>query len=84
MTDLPWDFDEPVGAVVSSSHIWLAGRRANPYASYLVNVDDWEFRRMPDMAEERSYLSCGMVENPVGLLAAYFGGTCWHLPFSLL
>lgn len=75
-TDLPENFMYPIGTVVNSSHIFLAGVKDNYERAYLVNVDSWEFTRMPDMAEEKWLFSCGMVENKVVKLQ-------FHLRFQL-
>lgn len=66
--DLPYDFDNTVGTFINSSHIFLAGVSDKYEEAYLVDVDSWEFTRMPDMSWGRIYYACGMVENKVRIL----------------
>lgn len=63
-SDLPYEFPWAEGCIYNSSHIFLGG--SFPYtAPYLVDVDKWEFTRMPPMTTNWYQFSAGVVENMV-------------------
>lgn len=53
-----------MGTVVNTTHIFLTG--SNPfYKSYLVDVDSWDFRELPNMHHWRTAPACGLVKTQV-------------------